>query len=193
MTRVLIVAPHLDDETLGYSRERIAQGQAEIREVSSRNGMASLHCLEFPTTQLDILPMPELVGSMGRAFKDAAPNRVYLPFPGDVHSDHWQVFDAALACTKWFRYSSVTSDLAYETISGTEFGISPRASSFDPNCFVDISEFFDEKVSILRIYASELGLFPFPRSIEAVRARATFRGSRAGSATAGAFMVLKEV
>ncbi|MNY13139.1 hypothetical protein D3C86_1462560 [compost metagenome] len=133
------------------------------------------------------------MSSIGQVFKELAPNRVYLPFPGDVHTDHRYVFDAALACTKWFRYPSVSSVLAYETLSETEFGISPQGPVFSPNYFVDISDHLEGKLEILGRYPSELGLFPFPRSREAVRAQSALRGASVGCNAAEAFMILREV
>ena len=114
-----------------------------------------------------------------------------IPHRGDVHTDHQVVFDAVGACCKWFRYPSVKRVLAYETLSETEFGLNPQAG-FQPNMFVDISLFMERKLELLKIYQSELGEFPFPRSITAVRALAQYRGATSGFEGAEAFMLLRE-
>jgi hypothetical protein len=44
----------------------------------------------------------------------------------------------------------------------------------------------------MKIYASELGAFPFPRSADAMRALAKWRGSNAGFEAAEAFQLLRE-
>ena len=58
--------------------------------------------------------------------------------------------------------------------------------------FVDINEFLERKLEIMAVYKSELSDFPFPRSIEAIRALAALRGSTAGFMAAEAFQLLRE-
>ena len=135
--------------------------------------------------------MSDLIDKFSAVFKEFQPVEVLLPCRSDVHTDHRLVFDAAVACTKWFRYPSVKRVIAYETISETEFGLDPD-NSFQPNYFVDISEFLDLKLEIMAVYKSELSDFPFPRSIEAIRALAALRGSTAGFMAAEAFQLLRE-
>lgn len=207
MQRVMVLAPHPDDETLGCGGTILKHVRAGdevhwliltpseevVPSVAKRYGVASLQSLNLPAARLDALPMSDLVGAIGEVFRAIGPNRVYVPYPGDAHTDHRYAFEAAMACTKWFRYPTVSTVLSYEVLSETEFGISPLAPAFSPNYFVDISEFIEEKIDILGLYASELGDFPFPRSLDAVRAQAALRGAIIGAKAAEAFMVLKEV
>jgi len=220
--KTLIVAPHPDDELLGcggtllrrvaeggtvawllmtaitegagWSVERIQQRAAEIDRVRKGLQVAPhhLYALGFPTAELDRIPMSILVGKISEVFVDFQPDEVLLPYPGDVHSDHRVTFEAASACTKWFRYPSVKRVLAYETPSETDFGIDPRDSGFKPNVFVDIGEQLDRKIELMKIYASEMGEFPFPRSAKSLRSLAQLRGSQAGFEAAEAFMLLRE-
>ena len=74
-----------------------------------------------------------------------------------------------------------------------EFCIDPDANGFRPNVFVNIEANLSRKLEILDIYSTELGVFPFPRSLEAVRALAALRGTAAGCRAAEAFMLLKEI
>jgi LmbE family N-acetylglucosaminyl deacetylase len=218
---ILVVAPHPDDETLGcggtllrhraagdrvhwllmtamkkesgYGASDIARRRKEIAAVAKRYGFSGTHELNFATSRLDELPMRELVDAVGAVVRKVAPACLYLPHPGDVHSDHRVAFEATAACAKWFRFPSVKAVLAYETLSETEFSIDPGAAPFRPQRYVDISAQLEKKLEIMALYASELRAFPFPRSEQAVRALAALRGSAAGVNAAEAFMVLKEI
>ncbi|MBX9692077.1 MAG: PIG-L family deacetylase, partial [Cyanobacteria bacterium] len=205
--RTLVIAPHPDDEILGcggtllrrkaeggalgwlivtgmdeqsgWSTERIRQREEEISQVASMTGFDQVFKLGLPAAGLETLPLRELVAAFSSVFESFEPEEVLVPHRGDVHSDHRVTFDAVAACTKWFRYPSVHRVLAYETISETEFGLSSE-TIFNPNVFVDIGEYLDRKLEILSVYKTELGEFPFPRSIRAVRALAEWRGAGAG-------------
>lgn len=221
MSRILVVAPHPDDETLGcggtllrhraegdelhwlivtamtreagFSDERIAVREDEISRVANYFGFAAVHSLGFPATLLDGVRRADLIAAVSSVFESAAPDSVYLPFPGDAHSDHKVTFEACTPSTKWFRRPCVKGVYCYETLSETEFGLAPDLVPFRPTRFVDIGGHIDGKIEALGLYESELGEFPFPRSEEAVRALASFRGSSAGCRAAEAFMILREI
>jgi len=220
MSTVLVVAPHPDDETLGcggtmlrhveqedtvhwlivthiteelgFEAERIEKREREIGNVAAHYGIDQPVNLEFPTTRLDAQPMSTFVDAIGRVFQEVKPEIIYVPYRSDIHTDHAVVFDAVMSCTKWFRYPSVQRVLAYETLSETEFALDPDVSGFQPNVFIDITGKVEDKIQIMRIYESEIGEHPFPRSEAAIRAQATLRGSTAGFNAAEAFMLLKE-
>ena len=79
----------------------------------------------------------------------------------------------------------------YETLSETEFGLEQN-ETFHPNVFIDISSFLERKLELLKIYASELNDFPFPRSETTLKALAQLRGASAGFKAAEAFQLLRE-
>jgi N-acetylglucosamine malate deacetylase 1 len=149
--------------------------------------------MKYSTTKLDSIPVCDLVGNMSEIVRSVEPNVIYMPHRGDVHSDHRVVFDAAFACSKWFRFQSVKRILSYEALSETDFGVPIAGCAFLPNVYVDVSEHLERKIGILKVYESEIGAFPFPRSFEAVRALAALRGAAAGCVAAEAFMLLKEI
>ncbi len=218
---VAVVAPHPDDETLGcggtllkhvacgdqvhwivftgisteqgFSQERVRSRDEEIRRVAKSYGFVDTHRLDFPTMQLDRVPKADLVGALGEVVKRLSVHTLYVPYRNDAHSDHAAVFDACAACTKTFRYPSVRSVRAYETLSETEYGVKPEDPGFHPNLFVGVAGFLDRKLEIMSIYASEMAPFPFPRSDIALRAQAQLRGTQCGTTAAEAFMLLKEI
>jgi len=159
--------------------------------VKDAIGFNAMYNLRLLPTRLDELPVTSIVEKFSAVFRDFEPEEVLIPHRGDAHSDHRVVFDAAVACTKWFRYPSVRRVLAYETPSETDFGLG-EGTGFMPNFFVDICAQLEAKIAALRIYESELGTFPFPRSVDAVRAIAAVRGAAAGFQAAEAFVLLRE-
>ena len=50
----------------------------------------------------------------------------------------------------------------------------------------------DKKIQIMKAYKSEIGKFPFPRSVRSIKALAIFRGSTSGFGFAESFILLKE-
>lgn len=215
---VLVSAPHPDDETFGcggtllrlrkagaeiywmivtcmdpadgWPADKIERRRQEIERTARQIGVVRVHALDLPTGRLETIPMGRLVGAMKRVVEEVAPGTLLLPNRGDAHSDHRVVFDAGAACAKWFRHGSVRAVLTYETLSETDQGTSP-AVAFHPQVFVDVSTTLEAKLDLCRIYADELGAFPFPRSTEAVRALAQVRGAASGFAAAEAFGVVR--
>jgi N-acetylglucosamine malate deacetylase 1 len=220
LKNILVVSPHPDDETLGcggtllkhssdgdhlhwinitsiqkrygFSEESIQKRKKQIEKVNEKYCFVSFHSLDFPTTRLDTIPAGELINEISSVFNKVLPEIIYLPFRGDIHSDHKYVFDAVAACTKWFRNPSIMRVLAYETPSETNFHINTDSSGFHPNVFVNIQDYLEKKIEILKIYDDEIGEFPFPRSEKSLRALAAFHGTTSGFEAAEAFMLLKE-
>jgi len=219
MTRILVVSPHPDDEVLGcggtllrarakgaelhwlvmtrmgpdYGAARIAERETEMAKVVEAFGFASVSRLDHPAASLDAVALSGLVGEIGDAVKRHQPDVLYLPFPGDSHSDHRATYLATSACTKWFRYPSIRRVLAYETLSETDMALPVDGTVFRPTVFVDISGYLEAKIEAMRLYGAELGQPPFPRSEAVLRAQATLRGAQCGCGAAEAFMLLKEI
>ena len=91
------------------------------------------------------------------------------------------------------RYEYIKKFRAYEVLSETEFASDLYSDSFNPNLWIDISDFIDKKIEIMEIYKSEIKEPPFPRSEDNIRALATYRGSTVGSISAESFIQIKEI
>lgn len=220
MKNILVVAPHPDDETLGCAgtllklkeqgaciewlivtcinptsenSTRIATRKSEIEQVQLLYNFAQTHMLDIPTTRVGEVPFSDLVGKIGGLFEKIKPELILIPFCNDAHTDHYYTSKAVLSCCKWFRHSDIQSVLYYETPSETNFNLNSAETPFSPNIYVDITPFWEKKIEILNIYKSELGDFPFPRSVDALQALAMLRGSECGAKRAEAFQLLRGV
>lgn len=215
--KVLVIAVHPDDETLGCGGTLLKHKsnndeihwlictqtdknsdfyktrEKEILEVSKKYQFDSVHNLELNTMRVDEYSMSELVSKISKVISEVKPNIIYLPFKDDVHSDHRFIFEAAYSCTKSFRYPFIKKIYMMETLSETEFAPSTKENSFIPNTFVDITNFFDKKVEIMKIFKSELDKHPFPRSIKNLEALATIRGATCNCEYAESFVLLKAI
>jgi LmbE family N-acetylglucosaminyl deacetylase len=216
MNKVLVVAVHPDDETLGcggtllkhkdagdeihwliateiVKSKDVSKRDNEINNVEGLYNFNSVHRLGFATTKVDEYGISELISRISFVVNSIKPNIIYLPFTGDVHSDHKYIFEAAYSCTKSFRYPFVKKIYMMETLSETEFSVNVNNESFVPNVFVNISDYINKKIEAMKMYEGEMGSHPFPRSERNIKALATYRGATAGCEYAESFMLIKEV
>ena len=179
------------DEASGFTKERVRSRESEIDQVSNCIGFSKMYKLNYPTMGLSPEIVNEMIPKISLIFKEFEPEVIYVMNRSDAHSDHRYTFDSVAACTKSFRYPFVKKVLMYECISETEFAPMLPENVFQPNYFVDISDFFNRKVEIMQIYASELGQHPFPRSNRNMEALAVHRGATIGVEYAEAFQLIK--
>jgi LmbE family N-acetylglucosaminyl deacetylase len=107
--RRLVIAPHMDDESLGcggllakYPQEATVvvvthsgdTRRAEHARAMDVLGVDDFRCLEFEdgTTQQH---MSQLVSRLDEVMSDVRPDEVYLPFPS-LHQDHIGVYEAGM-------------------------------------------------------------------------------------------------
>lgn len=219
--KILVVAVHPDDETLGcggtllkhkssgdeiywlivtgmtagdFSEEQIRRRDKEIEAVHKCYGFKDKLRLELPAAGLDGLPRKTIIEKLSGVLSTIKPQVLYFPFYGDAHSDHKVVSEAVQSSLKIFRCPSVKRAYMMETISETEIGARGPKQSFMPNYFVDITKKqIDTKVRIMKIFKSEMKKHPFPRSQEHIRALAVHRGAMAGCYYAESFIVVREI
>jgi len=215
--KILIIAPHPDDEVLGcggtiakyakkggeiylciatkayrpeWSDEFLRNRPIEIETANRILGVKKTYFLDFPTVKLDTVPQKELNEKISKVIKETEAEILYIPHRGDLHKDHRLVYKAALIASRPTG-KSVKKILCYETLSETDEGITLKP--FIPNVYEDITETFDIKIEAMRAYKSELKEYPHPRSLEIIEALAKKRGSEAGFKMAESFMLIKEI
>ena len=152
-------------------------------------GVTSISFGEFPDNRLDTVATIEVAQMIEALITEHQPKIVFTHHFGDVNVDHKMVHEATVVACRPQPNFCVKSILCYEVPSSTEWQLSGKRQEFCPNYFVDISSFLDQKIRSLSHYEFEMRASPHPRSLEAVRHLAHWRGATVGVDSAEAFMV----
>lgn len=222
MNKVIVVAPHPDDEIIGCGAtiakhidngdevtiiivtnasvgapELFSLGSAlstrqEAINAHSFLGVKETVFFEFPAPALNAFPEYKISLEIGKIFLKINPTHLYLPHPGDIHQDHKAIYRASLVAARPQGEHKISNIYCYETLSETEWA-PMQEKPFVPNHFVDVTNFFSKKIEAMKYFDSQIKKFPHSRSIEAFEALAKYRGATIGVRNAEAFMVERQI
>lgn len=210
---VLVFAPHNDDEVLGVggtiakyakaghfvyvcevtSGSKYKMMQEEARRAHLLMGVKESFFLNLPVVKLKTLEPAEINSEVDRIVKKVNPDIVFIPFIGDMHSDHREVTESVLVAVRPIEGSSVKTVYMYETLSETGWNLPNSERSFMPDTWIDISDTLDIKIRAMQCYASQIKEYPNPRSLDGIKALAMYRGSTVNVKYAESFMLVRNI
>lgn len=215
--RILIVAPHADDEVLGCGgliARRSREGHEVDIAVATLGGLADgrrhdetdvrrgelFRAAEIlgahePTVllpgrdgRLDAFPSYDLVSRLDALLEERRYDEVYFCYPSH-HQDHRAVHAACLSALRPKGGHEPRRVALYEYPC---VGWSPVGANAG-RWYVDISQVLPEKEAALRAYETQLREPPHPMSWESAEALARMRGVECGRRHAELFYVLRFV
>lgn len=193
MSRILVIAPHADDEVLGcgatmakactngdevfvlictnasvgapelFSAELIKQIRSEAVSAHRMIGVKETFFLDFPAPALDQYPRYKMSNEISAIIKKIGADTVYIPHRGDCHKDHAIIHECAMVACRPLANCSVKHVYAYETLSETEWGEPVAADFFVP---VKYNTFTSEEFQkkLDAMSCFRSQLYPFPAS-----------------------------
>ena len=216
----LIVVAHPDDEVLGVGatiHKLISEGnkvavvtmvsQAAARKDLSTTlssdeeealtilGVVKTYYANFPNIKMNTVPHLEMVQFVEECIEDWKAEAIITHHPADTNIDHIETSRAAQAACRLFQrrenIPAMKEFMYMEIPSSTEWSVDSSSNRFTPNCYMEIGkEGVDVKIKALSAYKGVMRPYPHPRSEEAVRGLAVYRGSQAGCEYAEAFEVV---
>lgn len=214
--KVLVFAPHNDDEVLGVGgtiakytqrghevfvcvvtksegEELIQVERSETINSHKLLGVKETIFLDFLAVRLKETSLIKLNSEILKVVNYIKPNIAFIPHKGDMHMDHGIVAHSAMVALRPINDLKIDHVFAYETLSETEWNIPTVDNAYIPNVWSDISPYIEIKKQAMNCYQSQLKQPPHPRTLEIIEVLAKLRGSTIGVPYAESFMQIRSI
>ena len=222
MSKILVVAAHPDDETIGCGGTiaKHVSGGDEVGIITLTNGVSArtgankedqlkrteaaekaMNLLgaewigkgDFSDNGMDENPMLEIIRFI-ESYKDSFyPEIIYTHTSHDLNVDHRVTTTAVLTAFRPQPEESYKEIRLFEESSSSDFTADSLHGSFKPNLFIDITNFMTFKMEALKFYDTEMREYPHSRSYMNIESVAKYRGASVGIPYAEAFEIARSI
>ncbi|MBR7071086.1 MAG: PIG-L family deacetylase [Clostridia bacterium] len=147
---------------------------------------------DFPNIEMNTVSHLHLVQFIEKALMESKAELVITHHPSDTNNDHHHTSVACQAAIRLFQRRPDATDFRelwfMEVPSSTEWSVDTSTNRFQPNTFMEIGEEgIQTKIEALACYRGVMRDYPHPRSVEALRGLAAYRGAQSGLCYAEGF------
>lgn len=155
-------------------------------------GYHSVKSYDFSDNRFDSHALLDVVKVVEHEKEYFRPDIIFTHHGGDLNIDHQLTFQAVMTATRPMIEECVKAVITFETSSATEWQATCDPRTFTPNLYMEVSEEdLQAKIDAMAAYQFETREFPHPRSSEALRIMAQYRGYTVGKRLAEAFQIVR--
>ena len=212
-SKILIIAPHADDEVLGcggmiskcndtcHIQVLVIANRSDSNNKNLKNEQIlqskkiqdehhiHYNFFDYKDELIDTIPITEIIKKIELLNSAFLPDYVFIPNIGDINNDHKVIHNACLIAFRKIQKNQPKKLISYEVPSSTTQG-----EPFHPNLYIELSEKnVDDKIKMLYVYSDELRPEPNPRNARGITVYSEFRGMECNKQYAEAFKVIYEI
>ena len=165
---------------------------SDMKKSMEMLGVTEVFEGDFPNIEMNNSTHLSLVQFIEKAIISSNAEAVITHHPSDTNNDHLHTSMACQAAVRLFQRRSDVKPLRefwfMEVLSSTEWSVNTAMNAFRANTYVETGEdLIDLKISALNQYRGVMRPYPHPRSEEAIKGLAAYRGAQSGCNYAEAF------
>jgi len=181
------------DKREDTKKEQIDKLHNDTLESAKIIGYKEVFFSNLPDNRFDSVPLLDIIKEVEYYINKIKPNIIYTHHYGDLNIDHRKTFEAVLTACRPVGQYNVKEIYCFETPSSTEWNFNYENNSFKPNVFIDIEDTIEDKLKAMSCYQTELGEYPHPRSLKALKIIAKRWGTVVGKKYVEAFELIRKV